>query len=73
MTEPFDVSKYKPGGIPEKTLIDYEYEDGFQTGLEVETSSELIGRVAESLGDPDVPSSWTYGLVQGWLSKKEAG
>ena len=54
---------------PEKTFIDYEYEDGFQAGLETETPSELIARVVQSLGDPDVPCSWTYGLVQGWISK----
>jgi len=71
MTEQFDVSKYEPGGIPEKTFIDYEYEDGFQTGLEIEAPGDLITRVAQSLGDSGVPSSWTYGLVQGWISKHQ--
>ncbi len=54
---------------PEKTFIDYEYEDGFQAGMETETVSELIACIAHSLGNPDTPTSWTYGLVQGWISK----
>jgi hypothetical protein len=56
---------------PEKTFINYEYEDGFQAGLETETCSELITRVAQSLSDPDTPCSWTYGLAQGWISKRQ--